>query len=149
MDEQCRITVVGERRRADLAVPMVAPIASYVATLARVCGQGGDPVLLSAWSLGPAVGAPFEPERSLGELGVLDGAVLYLRDVIEGEYQDPVVYDVGERVAEVAERRLHRRWDVRARNAAILAIGLGWLIAAAISPSRPPESALPNRPLAA
>jgi hypothetical protein len=132
VDEQCRITVVGERRRADLAVPAVAPIASYVTTLARVCGQGGDPVLLSAWSLGPAVGAPFAPERSLGELGVLDGSVLYLRDVIEGEYADPVVYDVGERVAEVAERRLHRRWNARTRNVAVMAIGLGWLIAALI-----------------
>lgn len=132
MDEQCRITVVGERRRADLAVPAVAPIASYVTTLAQVCEQGSDAVLASAWSLGPAVGAPYAPERSLGELGVLDGSVLYLRDVTEGEFTDPVVYDVAERVAEVAERRLHRRWDARARNAAILTIGLGCLIAALI-----------------
>lgn len=132
MDEQCRITVVGERRRADLAVPAMAPIVSYVATLARVCGQGSNPVLQSAWSLGPALGLPYAPERSLAELGVLDGAVLYLRDVTQAEFAEPVVYDVGERVADVAERRLHRRWDARARNAAVLAIGLGWLIAALI-----------------
>jgi ESX secretion system protein EccD len=130
VDQQCRITVVGERRQADLAVPTAAPIASYVTTLARVCGQDGNSVLLSAWSLGPAIGAPFAPERSLGELGVLDGSVLYLRDVIEGEFADPVVYDVAERVAEVAERRLHRRWNTRARTVTVLAVGLGWLIAA-------------------
>jgi hypothetical protein len=132
VDEQCRITVVGERSRADLVVPAVAPIASYVTALARICGQGGDPALLSAWSLGPAVGAPYAPERSLGELGVLDGAVLYFRDAIAGEYTDPVVYDVAERVAEVAERRLHRRWDARTRIATVLAFGLGWLVAALI-----------------
>jgi len=130
VDEQCRITVVGERRRADLAVPAAAPIASYVTALARVCGQGGDPVLLSAWSLGPAIGSPFAPERSLGELGILDGSVLYLRDVVEDEFSDPVVYDVAERVAEVAERRLHRRWTARARTVTVLAVGLGWLVAA-------------------
>jgi hypothetical protein len=130
VDEQCRITVVGERRRADLAVPATAPIASYVTTLARVCGQDGNPVLLSAWSLGPAIGSPFAPERSLGELGVLDGSVLYLRDVVEDEFSDPVVYDVAERVAEVAERRLHRRWTTRARTVTVLAVGLGWLVAA-------------------
>lgn len=129
MDEQCRITVVGERRRADLAVPAAAPIASYVTTLARVCGQRGDPALLSAWSLGPAIGAPFAPERSLSELGVLDGSVLYLRDVVEDEFADPVVYDVAERVAEVAERRLHRSWNTRARAVTVLLIGLGWLVA--------------------
>lgn len=129
-DEQCRITVVGRRRRADLAVPAVAPIGSYVTTLAEVCGQDGHSALLPAWSLGPAIGSPYAPERSLGELGILDGAVLYLRDVVEDEYSDPVVYDVAERVAEVAERRLHRRWDERTRTTTTLAVGLGWLIAA-------------------
>lgn len=130
MDEQCRITVVGERRRADLAVPATAPIASYVTTLARVCGQASDPVLLSAWSLGPVVGATYAPERSLAELRVLDGAVLYLRDIVKDEFSDPVVYDVSERVAEVADRKLHNRWDARARTATILVFGLGWLVAA-------------------
>jgi len=129
VDEQCRITVVGEQRRVDLAVPAAESIASYVTALAQVCGQGGDPVLLSAWSLGPAIGPPFAPERSLRELGVLDGSVLYLRDVVEDEFSDPVVYDVAERVAEVAERRLHRRWTARARTVTVLAAGLGWLVA--------------------
>lgn len=130
MDEQCRITVVGERRRADLAVPAAAPIVSYVTSLARACGQAGDPVLLSAWSLGPAIGSPYAPERSLGELGVLDGSVLYLRDIAKGEFSDPVVYDVAERVAEVAGGWAHRQWTGHTRHLAVAGVGLGWIIAA-------------------
>lgn len=132
MDEHCRITVVGERHKADLAVPADAPITAYISTLVRMCGQGRDDVMPPAWSLAAATCAPFAPERTLNELGIVDGAVLYLRNVIEGEYADPVVHDVGERVAEVAQRSLHRRWDARARTGTALAIGLGWLVAALI-----------------
>lgn len=132
VDQHCRITVVGERRQADLAVPAGAPIASYVGALARMCGQPRNDVMPAAWSLSPALGAPFAPERSLAELGVFDGAVLYLRDVIRDEFADPVVHDVAERVAEVAESRLHRRWDSRARTFTVFAFGLGWLVAALI-----------------
>ena len=132
MDQHCRITVVGERRQADLAVPAGAPIASYVGALARMCGQPRNDIMPAAWSLAPALGSPFAPERSLAELGVFDGAVLYLRDAIGEEFSDPVVHDVAERVAEVAESRLHRRWDARARTFTVLALGLGWLVAALI-----------------
>jgi hypothetical protein len=132
VDQHCRITVVGERRQADLAVPAGAPIASYVGALARMCGQPRNDIMPAAWSLAPSLGAPFPPERSLAELGVFDGAVLYLRDVIAEEFADPVVHDVAERVAEVAESRLHRRWDARARTLTVFSLGLGWLLAALI-----------------
>jgi hypothetical protein len=130
MYEQCRITVVGERHRVDLAVPAAAPITSYVTALARACGQGSGDALASAWSLGPVIGAPFPPEQSLSELSVLDGAELYLRNIVEGEYTDPVVYDVAERVAEIVERRLEHRWQGRARTTTVVVAGLGWLVAA-------------------
>jgi uncharacterized membrane protein len=132
VDQHCRITVVGERRQADLAVPAGAPIASYVGALARLCGQPRNDIMPAAWSLAPALGSPFAPERSLAELGVFDGAVLYLSDAIGQEFADPVVHDVAERVAEVAESRLHRRWNARARTFTIFAFGLGWLVAALI-----------------
>ena len=132
VDQHCRITVVGERRQADLAVPAGAPIASYVGALARICGQPRNDIMPSAWSLAPTLGSPFAPERSLAELGVFDGTVLYLRDVIGDEFADPVVHDVAERVAEVAESRLHRRWDARARTFTVFGLGLGWLVAALV-----------------
>jgi len=132
VDQHCRIKVVGERRQADLAVPAGAPIASYIGALARLCGQPRNDIMPAAWSLAPALGRPFAPERSLAELGVLDGSVLYVSDVIGQEFADPVVHDVAERVAEVAESRLHWRWDARDRTFTIFALGLGWLIAALI-----------------
>jgi uncharacterized membrane protein len=132
VDEHCRITVVGECRQVDLAVPARAPIATYVDTLARVCAQERSDILPPAWSLATATAGPFAPEQSLAELGIVDGQVLYLRDVIAQEFADPVVYDVGERVTEVAEGILRRRWDPRTRTMTVMAFGLGWLIATLI-----------------
>ena len=132
MDEHCRITVVGERRQVDLAVPARVPIATYVDTLAGLCAQERIDILPPAWSLATATAGPFAPERSLAELGIVDGQVLYLRDVIAEEFADPVVYDVAERVTEVAEGILGRRWDPRTRTMTVMTFGLGWLIATLI-----------------
>ncbi|MFE1856633.1 EsaB/YukD family protein [Streptomyces sp. NPDC059489] len=129
MDEHCRITVVGERRQVDLAVPSHAPIVSYVNALARLCHEQDDDVMPVAWSLADTVGSPFAPERSLAELGVIDGQVLYLRDAAADELDEPVVYDVAERVAELSEGVLDRLWDVRTRVTTVTAIGLCWLVA--------------------
>ena len=38
-DVCCRVTIVGERRQVDLAVPATAPITSYIDGVARLCGQ--------------------------------------------------------------------------------------------------------------
>jgi hypothetical protein len=132
MDEHCRITVVGERRQVDLAVPARVPIATYVDTVARLCAQERSDILSPAWSLATATATPFAPERSLAEVGVVDGQVLYLRDVIAEEFADPVVYDVGERVNELAEGALGRSWDPRTRTMTVMTFGLGWLIATLI-----------------
>ena len=132
MDEQCRITVVGERRQADLAVPADAPITTYVESLARICGQSRADTMPAAWSLAVAAHEPFAPERSLAQSGVVDGQVLYLRDVTAHEFDEPVVYDVAERVAEVAGGMLEHGWTARTRAVAVAAAGLGWLMAALV-----------------
>lgn len=132
VDEHCRITVVGERRQVDLAVPAGAPITSYVNTLAEMCAQTEDDIMPAAWSLALATSEPFAPERSLAELGIVDGQVLYLRDVAAHEFEEPVAHDVAERVAEVSERLLGRRWNARARLVTAVALGLCWLVAALI-----------------
>ncbi|MFF4899717.1 EsaB/YukD family protein [Streptomyces sp. NPDC001068] len=129
MDEHCRITVVGERRKVDLAVPAGAPIVSYADTLARLCDQRESDIMPAAWTLGAATGSAFAPEWSLSELGVTDGQVLYLRDATADELDDPVVHDVAERVAEVSEGVLDRRWDSRARTYTLTALALAWLVA--------------------
>ncbi|MFF7475114.1 EsaB/YukD family protein [Streptomyces sp. NPDC008092] len=129
MDEHCRITVVGERRRVDLAVPAGAPIVSYADTLARLCDQQESDIMPAAWTLGAATGSAFAPEWSLSELGVTDGQVLYLRDATADELDDPVVHDVAERVAEVSGGVLDRRWDARSRTHTLTVLALGWLVA--------------------
>lgn len=128
MDEHCRITVVGERRQVDLAVPAAAPITTYVNNLARLCDQQESDIMPAAWSLATGMNEPFAPEHSLAQLGITDGQILYLRDVTEHEFDEPVVHDVGERVSEVAETFLGRRWEARARVMTVMAFGLGWLV---------------------
>jgi type VII secretion integral membrane protein EccD len=121
-DERCRITVVGERRSVDLAVPADAPIAEYAPMLADMCGQADSDAMPAAWSLAPAGGAPFEPGQSLGAVGVLDGETLYLRDVLRGELDGPVVADIAEQVAELDDDGIE--WNSRTRAYTTLALGL-------------------------
>jgi type VII secretion integral membrane protein EccD len=130
-DEHCRITVVGERKRVDLALPARAPIAEYIPDLTRLCGQADSEALPSAWSLALPGARPFSPGSSLDESGVVDGAVLYLRDVVEGEYDSPIVADVEELVEEAA--KTGRSWNARNRAASVLNCGLAAVLAGIIA----------------
>lgn len=127
-DERCRITVVGDRGRVDLAVPARAPIAAYVSTLADLCGEPDTDAMPAAWSLAPADGGPFQPGVSLESAGVLDGETLYLRDVVQGEFDGPVVADIEEQVAEIEDDG--RTWNSRARAHTTLSLGLLIVLAA-------------------
>jgi type VII secretion integral membrane protein EccD len=127
-DERCRITVVGARRRVDLAVPARAPIAEYVPELSRLCGQETDETFPASWSLAPAGARPIPPGVSLLEAQVVDGATLYLRDVVEGETDEPVVTDLGDLAEEV--RGGWDRWNARHRVFTTIGIGLAVLVGA-------------------
>ena len=138
-DERCRITVVGARRRVDLAVPARAPIAEYVANLSRLCGQEIDETFPPSWSLAPAGARPYPPSVSLLEAQVVDGATLYLRDVLEGEADAPVVTDVEEIAEETAGR--WDRWSSRHRAMTVIGVGLcGLLVALATVVLQAPDS---------
>ncbi|MCO6000263.1 EsaB/YukD family protein [Actinoallomurus sp. WRP9H-5] len=82
---------MGERCQVDLAVPADAPITSYVNTPAELCARPEADVMPAAWSLALPTGEPYAPERSLNQLGIVDGQVLYLRDVTAHEFEKPVV----------------------------------------------------------
>lgn len=74
----CRVTVIGPRRRLDLAVPGSVPVAELLPELVRL--GGGEPAEdLRRWSLTTLAGAELPAGRSLDDCGVLDGAVLVLR----------------------------------------------------------------------
>jgi type VII secretion integral membrane protein EccD len=110
-DERCRITVVGTRRRVDLAVPARAPLAEYMSTLTGLCGEQVDETLPAALSLALAGQRPIPLGSSLFEAEVMDGATLYLRDLLEGETDEPLIADIDELVEDASGRRA--RWTRR------------------------------------
>lgn len=127
-NEQSRITVIGTRRRIDLAVPATTPVGEYVPRLAELCGEDESPTMPAAWSLAPADAPAIPLDASLADMGVLDGQVLYLRDIAVEPGDPPVVMDVDEVVADEAGRLRRRRMHA---GPVMLALGLGWLLAAA------------------
>jgi type VII secretion integral membrane protein EccD len=76
-----RVTIVAPRRRIDLSLPADVPLAHMLPTLLRAAGEGlADAGLAhSGWVLQRLEDAPFDPGRSLGQLGVRDGEILYFR----------------------------------------------------------------------
>ncbi|MFB9835875.1 type VII secretion integral membrane protein EccD [Actinoallomurus acaciae] len=132
-DERCRITVVGRRRRVDLAVPAHAPIAEYVPELTRLCGQETDETFPASWSLALPGARPFPLGVSLLEAQVADGATLYLRDAVEGETEEPVVTDLEDLAEEV--RGGWDRWNTRHRVFTTVGIGLAVMVGAVALPA--------------
>ncbi|MFD1277710.1 EsaB/YukD family protein [Streptomyces kaempferi] len=117
------MTVVGARRRVDLAVPTDAAIAEYTPTLLKLVGEGEiEDTFPPVWSLAPASAPPFAPETSLRECGVVDGATLYLRDAAVGEFDEPVIVDLEESVEQADEDVTAWGWRLRAYTTLVLAV---------------------------
>lgn len=132
-DQYCRVTVVGERRRVNLAVPARAPITEYALTLAKMCGQDDADAFPAVWSLALAGRAPLPLVTSLDQAGITDGQVLYLRDVAAGEADEPVMFTLEEAVSDAAEGFGRWAWTPRSRAATGVALGMAWLVAALIA----------------
>ncbi|MGW2836601.1 type VII secretion integral membrane protein EccD [Streptomyces sp. NPDC001493] len=127
-NERCHVTVVGARRRVDLAVPAESAIAEYTPALLGLVGQVEfDETFPPVWSLALPGAAPFAPETSLRECGVVDGTTLYLRDAAAGESDEPVVTDLEETVEQAG--RDSSAWDRRSRAYTTLVLGVLALIA--------------------
>lgn len=128
-DERCRVTVVGERRRVDLALPAQAPIAEYVPRLAALCGQSESEAMPPVWSLAESGGSPMAPGESLAAAGIVDGATLYLRDQRAAELGELTVTDLDEQVASAQDDA--GLWSARRRAQCVLAAGLVAMAASA------------------
>ena len=128
-DRNCRVTVVGAGKRADVAVPARAPIGEYVTSLGQLCGEQDNDVMPAAWSLATLERGTLPPTASLTDCGIVDGQVLYLRDRTAGEYDEAGVFEVSELVADAAGRAGGPPWDARTRTAAALIAGTAWLVA--------------------
>ena len=130
LDSRSRVTVVGAGKRVDLALPSNTPIGEYVPALARLCGQPTGAVMPPVWSLATADSQPLPVETSLAEAHVLDGQVLYLRDVGRDPGAAPGVEDIDELVADEAER--YRRGSAP-HGLVTMALGLVWLMVTALA----------------
>jgi hypothetical protein len=129
LDGRSRVTVVGERRRVDVALPSTAPIAEYSAGLAKLCGQGGRGGTPPAWSLAVAGDGPLSLTASLADSGVVDGQVLYLRDLTRQPGGDPTVADIEELIAGAADDQRKADWP---RSLVLMTLGLLWVAGAAL-----------------
>ncbi len=119
-----RVTVVGSRRRADLALPSHSPVADYIDRLVEVCGQDTDSAMPAAWTLATPAGPLLSPERSLADLRVADGQVLHLRDLTEEVDAGEAVEELEEVVAAAVQPH---RWSPRQRGVLVALLGLAWL----------------------
>jgi MinD-like ATPase involved in chromosome partitioning or flagellar assembly len=111
----CAVTIAGPDRRVDLVVSTETPIADLVPTFVELSmddppsGNGRTPV----WSVAPAGQAPLPLDRTLGQCGVADGAVLTLTELRSEAMAPP-------RPAEVARHPEQRRGSPRERTRAAL-----------------------------
>jgi len=139
LDGRSRVTVIGAHRRVDVALPATAPIGEYSAGLASLCGQDSHRALPPAWSLAAAGAAPMPLSASLAESGVVDGQVLYLRDLARDPGADATVEDIPELIAGEAETQRRGGWP---RALVVITFGLAWLAAAAGFAFRRPGAGL-------
>ncbi|MFC3503983.1 type VII secretion integral membrane protein EccD [Micromonospora krabiensis] len=74
-----RITIVAPRTRMDLALPSDVPLADLLPTLLRYAGEdlADEGVRHGGWSLARLGGQPLDGGRTVAQLGVRDGEVLY------------------------------------------------------------------------
>jgi type VII secretion integral membrane protein EccD len=98
----CRITVIGPRRRVDIALPAQVPFADLFPVVARYAGLDRAAVAQApgGWVL-QRLGQPsFEPAATPAQVGLLDGELIYLRP---GEAELPAVRcdDIADAIAGV------------------------------------------------
>ncbi|HWM58878.1 MAG TPA: EsaB/YukD family protein, partial [Pseudonocardia sp.] len=72
----CLVTVLTPRATWDVALPVDVPVAELVPMVLELVGEPVFGIRPQPWRLSGMGGGPLPPERSLRELGVLDGELL-------------------------------------------------------------------------
>jgi type VII secretion integral membrane protein EccD len=138
--DTCRITVVGPRRRVDLALPTRIPFAELFPTVADYAGLDADAVRQASagWVLQRLGQAPFSLETTPLQAGLHDGELIYLRprkeqlpELAFDDVADVIASGIGDRPDRWGPRETRRT----ALGAAALALTGG---AAALLLSGPP-----------
>ncbi|CUR60654.1 putative type VII secretion system protein EccD [metagenome] len=134
MPAPLRLTVTGERRRADLVVPGTVPVAELLPDLAELVGV--DEVA-TALILMTTTGEVLQSGSGLEAQGVIDGAVLHLTSTVPRPMvvHDDLVEAVELVGAEQAPARFPPRWSL-VSGVAMLSLAAGCLpLVAAPGPS--------------
>jgi type VII secretion integral membrane protein EccD len=125
----CRLTIVAERNRVDLAVPVDMAVADLLATVVGGLGRqvADDGAAGSGWVLQQVGRAPLDPGRTLAMEQVIDGAVLRLMP--KSQQLPELAYDDVFETVGIGISDRTSRWNAEAtRHAAtvIAAIALLW-----------------------
>lgn len=104
-DAMSRVTIVAPTVRVDLALPVEVPLVHLLPTLLRYAGTDAtkESTAHGGWSLARLGQAPFNPERSLSQLQVRDGELLYLQQRDEAA-PEAVFDDVVDAIATSQQR---------------------------------------------
>ncbi|RKF27686.1 type VII secretion integral membrane protein EccD [Micromonospora globbae] len=138
-----RITIVAPRTRMDLALPSDVPLADLLPTLLRYAGEdlADEGVRHGGWSLARLGGQPLDGGRTVAQLGIRDGEVLYFNPRAAAA-PEVVFDDVVDAVATATNRRAGA-WQVgTTRSFAVLfaaaALGAGAVAALFAGPPQLP-----------
>ncbi|PZF93426.1 type VII secretion integral membrane protein EccD [Micromonospora deserti] len=138
-----RITIVAPRTRMDLALPSDVPLADLLPTLLRYAGEdlADEGVRHGGWGLARLGGQPLDGGRTVAQLGIRDGEVLYFNPR-SAAAPEIVFDDVVDAVATATNQR-PGAWQVgTTRSFAVLfaaaALGAGALAALFAGPPQLP-----------
>ncbi|HZO76293.1 MAG TPA: EsaB/YukD family protein [Ktedonobacteraceae bacterium] len=90
------LTIVSAQRIIDLKLPAEVPIGDLMPRIRELCGislpDGAEPAKRLSWHLLlPSSGKTLDAGRSLNEAGIIDGAILLLRNTASiGQLSTPV-----------------------------------------------------------
>ena len=140
-----RVSVVGQRRRLELSLPLDVPTALLVPEVARLFGDADERPQDVAWVLIDAESdAPLDPGGTLRDAGIAADAVLHLRG--RRSLAAPKLYDDVVDAAARLNQSGHPGWDqAAARQVAYLGIGLAaaaWVHLLSVDATSPRRTAL-------
>lgn len=129
----CRITVVGPKRRVDIALPADATFAELYPTMLHYAGQDLADAGLAhgGWVLQKLDEAPFEPSATPAQAGLRDGDLIYLRPRM-AQMPDLAFDDVPDVVATAVKDR-PGRWRPESARTFALGWGVAGLLVGAVT----------------
>ncbi|UBH24940.1 EsaB/YukD family protein [Micrococcus porci] len=133
-----RVTLLGERRHADVLLPSDTPVGVLMPQILSLLAEqpGREPAVRALYR---DTGAQLAPETTLGLAGVLDGETLRVAATTTAP-DAPIVYDLHDTVAAQTDAR--GRWGKRARLTVLglVAVFLGWWAAVQLTVGLPDEA---------